>query len=85
MKKTAWAFIVLAAGISPAMAQSDGESAAPVVADQVRAQGHECAEPVSAARDPSEDTDAVWVLTCANAAYKVRLVPDQAAQIEPMN
>lgn len=67
----------------PAMAQSD-EDAAPLVAAQVREQGFECSEPATAQRDQSADGDAVWLLTCANGSYRVRLVPDQAAQIEPV-
>jgi len=68
----------------PALAQTDSDDAAAavLVADQVREQGQPCAEPAAAARDPSVDDDAVWLLTCADAKYRVRLVPDQAAVIE---
>ena len=72
---------------SPALAQtgSDDAAAAALVADQVREQGIACAEPATAARDPSVDDDAVWLLTCADAKYRVRLVPDQAAVIENLD
>jgi hypothetical protein len=80
--------IVLAAGLSatalPAFAQTD-EDAAVLVATQVREQGFTCADPVSAEQQGVADTDAVWVLTCGNASYRVRLVPDQAAVIEELN
>lgn len=78
----------LAVGLCPAAAQSDaaGDAAAgELVAVQVRNQGLACAEPVSAKRDPAADDDAVWTLTCADAKYRVRLVPDQAAEIEPLD
>jgi hypothetical protein len=72
---------------SPLLAQtsSDDAAAAALVADQVREQGNACAEPAAASRDPSVDDDAVWVLTCADAKYRVRLVPDQAAVIENLD
>jgi hypothetical protein len=56
-----------------------------IVADQVRSQGFACADPVSAERDPakSKPDEAYYVLTCANATYNVRLVPDLAAQVTP--
>jgi hypothetical protein len=70
----------------PAVAQTDADAqaAAPLIATQVREQGFECSEPTGAQRDPNADGDAVWILTCANASYRVRLVPDQAASIEPL-
>lgn len=81
---TKW-LIVLAAGFlaapMPAIAQ-DADAAA-LVATQVREQGFACADPATATRDPNADSDVVWTLTCADATYRVRLVPDQAAQIEP--
>jgi hypothetical protein len=67
-----------------AQAQSGSADASALVADQVREQGYACAEPASATRDPSVDEDAVWTLTCSDAQYRVRLVPDQAAQIEKL-
>jgi hypothetical protein len=70
----------------PAVAQTDADAtaAAPLVATQVREQGFECTEPTGAQRDPNADGDAVWILTCGNGSYRVRLVPDQAASIEPL-
>ena len=53
------------------------------LAAQVREQGHRCEEPVSAVRDVrlSRPDSAVWILTCRNAAYRVRLDPDMGARI----
>jgi hypothetical protein len=76
------------AGACQAFAQTgdagDGEAGA-VVADQVRSQGLACAEPATATRDPSVDDDSVWMLTCADARYRVRLIPDQAAVVEQLD
>ena len=53
---------------------------AKLVADQVRNQGFSCQEPVSATRDEaaSQPELPVYVLTCADATYSVKVVPDQA-------
>ena len=54
------------------------------VAAQVRSQGHQCDDPVTALRDVdlSKPDSAVWILKCANAVYRVRLDPGMAADIE---
>jgi len=53
---------------------------AKLVADQVRNQGLTCQDPVSATRDEAESKPElpVYVLTCADASYSVKVVPDQA-------
>jgi hypothetical protein len=53
---------------------------AKLVADQVRNQGLSCKDPVSATRDEaaSKPELPVYVLTCADATYNVKVVPDQA-------
>ena len=56
-------------------------AAAEIVAAQVRTQGHTCTRPVTAVREASEPNVTVWMLSCGNASYRVRLVPDMAAQI----
>lgn len=73
------------ASVCPAAAQTDDSAAGQLVAVQVREQGLACADPVSAKRDPTAQDDAVWTLTCADASYRVRLVPDQAAVVEKLN
>jgi hypothetical protein len=54
------------------------------IAAQVRLQGHRCDEPLSATRDTalSKPNEAVWVLKCANATYRLRLIPNMAATVE---
>jgi len=53
------------------------------VADQVRSQGYECDQPITATRDVrlSKRDSAVWVLRCGKGAYRVKLDPDMAARI----
>jgi hypothetical protein len=71
----------------PASAIADeAEGVATIVADQVRSQGFACSEPVQATKDEalSEPDLPVYVLTCANATYRVRLIPDQGADISPV-
>ena len=68
--------------VSPARAQE--EMPKEVLAVQVRKQGFSCASALSAQRDParSKPDEAVWILTCEGATYRMRLVPDMAAAIE---
>jgi hypothetical protein len=62
-----------------------GEAGAPagIIAAQIRSQGFACSAPVAAARDreASAPNSTVWLLRCGNARYRVRLVPDMAAQV----
>jgi hypothetical protein len=60
---------------------------AEIVATQIRRQGYKCDKPVNAERDraPSKPNEAVWVLRCDSATYRVRLHPDMAAQVERIN
>ena len=68
----------------PALAQQ--EPPADDIAAQVRLQGYQCNAPVSAQKDAkySWPDEPLWILQCANATYRVRLVPDMAAHIEKM-
>jgi hypothetical protein len=56
------------------------------IAAQIRAQGYRCDVPVSAERDAalSRPDEAVWILKCRNASYRVRLIPDLAARVEQL-
>lgn len=58
-----------------------------ILAVRVRQQGHACDTPLKAERDlaASRPLNTVWFLQCSNASYRVVLVPDMAAQIEPLN
>ena len=65
----------------------DVESPKDDIAAQIRAQGYACDQPQSATRDPqaSRPDEEVWLLRCEGASYRVRLVPDMAAQVERIN
>ena len=71
-------------GLIAATAQTDGETPKEIIAAQVRMQGYSCDKPITAESEPqlSKPNEAVWVLKCENAAYRVRLVPDLAASVE---
>ena len=55
-----------------------------VIAVQLRKQGFECKNPESAEREKSDSKpdEAVWLLTCEGARYKVQLIPKMAAKVE---
>jgi hypothetical protein len=55
-----------------------------IVAAQIRRQGFVCDNPMRAEpdREHSKPNEAVWVLKCQNATYRVRLIPKRAAHIE---
>jgi hypothetical protein len=63
------------------------EGAADIVAVQLRQQGHRCDKPVSAEGDAalSRPDERAWVVKCANASYRMRLMPGMAAVVEPLN
>jgi hypothetical protein len=62
------------------------QTAAAVIAAQIRALGYRCDEPITANRDAelSKPDEAVWILKCQNATYRVRLIPDMAARVEQL-
>jgi hypothetical protein len=55
----------------------DLESPKDDIAAQIRAQGYACDQPQSATRDAQASKP--------NASYRVRLIPDMAAQVERIN
>ena len=61
------------------------ESPKDVIAAHVRLQGYKCDAPKSAQRDAkaSSPDEAVWLITCENARYRVHLVPDMMDAIAP--
>ena len=65
-------------------AQAAEETPAERLAIQIRKQGYPCDKPISAERDAqrSKPDEAVWVLKCGNANYRMRLIPDMAAKVE---
>ena len=66
-------------------AQSAEEMPAEIIAAQIRDQGYSCDKALSAKRDGERSDDAVWILKCENAEYRVRLVPDMAAHVERLD
>jgi hypothetical protein len=70
--------------VAPALAQQ--EPPADDIAAQVRLQGYPCEGSVSARKDVkwSWPDEPLWILKCANATYRVRIVPDMAARIEKL-
>ena len=55
-----------------------------IIAAQIRDQGYKCDSPQSADQDmqSSKPDEAVWIIRCEDATYRVRLVPDMAAAVE---
>jgi hypothetical protein len=76
-------FSVAAAAVAapPLVAQ---ETPKDIIAAHIRLQGYACDSPRSAKRlrAASRPDEAVWIISCAQAKYRVRLVPDQADVVE---
>ena len=72
--------VMLFCRVAPAQEQGKANQ---IVADQVRSQGFVCESPSFAVRMTSEWTpeQPAYLLTCQNATYQVRVVPDQAARV----
>jgi hypothetical protein len=77
----------LAAGSAFVTAQSTQEIPKDLIAEQIRKQGHMCEKPESAVRDAerSRPNGIVWVLKCEKATYRVKLIPDMAADVQLVN
>ncbi len=74
------------AQVQQAAQAADDEVPADIIAVQIRKQGFPCTNPQSAKRDPqaSKPDAPVWILTCDNATYRVRLVGNMADHVEKM-
>ncbi len=71
--------------IAPAaVAAAETEQPKEIIAAQISRQGYTCKSRQSAESDraASRPDEAVWVLRCENASYRVRLIPDMAARVE---
>ena len=70
----------------PFAAYAAEEMPAEVIAAQIRRQGYRCDGSLNAERDAerSKPHEAVWVLKCENATYRIRIVPNMAAQVEQL-
>lgn len=62
------------------------EVPADILAVQIRRQGYECKNPSGAERDPaaSRADEPVWILTCENAKYRIRVVANMADSVEKL-
>ena len=71
--------VVVSVGAGHAVAETPQE----IIAAKVRLQGFACDKPVSAERDraASKPNEAVWLLKCEGYSYRVRLVPNMAADV----
>jgi hypothetical protein len=69
------------------VAAAEQETPKDIITIQIRKQGFPCDNPQKADRDreASKPDEAVWVLQCGNATYRVRLIPDKAAHVERIN
>jgi len=77
----------MTSGVPDAQAQAANDEVPPdIIAVQIRKQGYTCTNPQSAKRDPqaSKPDEPVWILTCENATYRVRLVGNMADHVEKM-
>lgn len=65
---------------------ADDEVPPDIIAVQIRKQGYACDNPSKAKRDPqaSRPDLPVWILTCENASYRVRLVGNMADRVEKL-
>jgi hypothetical protein len=86
MRPTLIVSLVLTLGTAGACAITAAAQQTPKeeLAAQIRDQGYQCDDPQSAERDEkaSRPDEAVWILTCEGATYRVRLDPDMAAKVE---
>jgi hypothetical protein len=76
--------VVMTLCLSAQAIAEDVESPKDDIAAQIRAQDYACDQPQSATRDAqaSKPDEEVWLLRCEGASYRVRLIPDMAAQVE---
>jgi hypothetical protein len=88
MRSHLLAFVALMIAASvPLCAQAASEDPKNIIAAQIRDQGYKCEEPQSATQDmqASRPDEAVWVIQCEDASYRVRLDPDMAAKVERLD
>jgi hypothetical protein len=73
------AVVVVDLGGGAAVAETPKE----IIAAHIRMQGFACHKPVSAERDraASRPNEAVWLLKCKDYSYRVRLIPNMAADV----
>ena len=82
--------VLVTSAMGPATAQQrseDEETPAGILAVRLRQQGYRCDEPARAKPDAAQSRadERAWVVRCANASYRMRLIPDMDAVIEPLD
>ncbi len=80
--------ILNAAGTSMAVdAQAEDETPVNIIAAQIRKQGYKCDNAERAVRDEKQSKPdlPVWIVTCEDATYRVRLVGDMSDRVEKIN
>jgi hypothetical protein len=79
------AFLIVAVvlGGGHAVAEAPEE----IIAAKIRILGFACDKPVSAVRDraASKPHETVWLLKCEDYSYRVRLVPNMAADVRSLD
>ncbi len=75
--------IVISGSLTGTLSPSHSQAPADDVAAQIRSQGYQCDQPVTAKRNVrlSKPDSFVWTLKCRNATYRVRLDPDMTAHV----
>ena len=78
---------VIATSAGSGLALALDEMPKEIIAAHIRMQGFTCDKPISAERDraASKPNEAVWHLKCEDQNYRVRLVPDMAADVRPID
>jgi hypothetical protein len=68
----------------PAPSLAQRETPTEIIASQLRRQGFPCTSPQPAVQDRKDSSPnaAVWRLQCAEATYRITLVPNLAARVE---
>lgn len=80
------AILGLPLGAPSGLAATLNEKSKDIIAVQIRKQGFDCNNPENAVRDEaaSKPDAEVWTLTCEGVSYRVKLVPDMAADVEKL-
>ncbi len=81
------AALTIVAALSPTVQAQVPAEALVTVANQVRIQGYRCDKPSAVERDASMSKPGlpVWILTCAEARYRVELVPHKQSRVTQLN
>jgi hypothetical protein len=90
MARSTWKYAVIAPfALFAATDNVLGQEEKPeeIIAVQLRSQGFACDNPRNALRDPADTRpdEAAWTIECDGQKYRVRFVPDMAAQVEKID